>query len=279
MPGRYGPPIAQTDDLFAEGHLFHDVVIDAIAAQLEATTPFAGWCGVDVVAHLAYLDRMAVLLFRDEGAYDAEFAAFSEATAGASAHDVFARISAFERTRIDVSDPSALVERWWTGLGELCDVLAEPAASDQVRWFGRPMTVHRLAAARQMEVFAYGQDVVDLLRVERPPTDRLRPVADFGVRAIRFSFANRGLTPPDTPPRVRLDAPSGATWEWGGDETAPSSVVGAAHDFCLVATQRRHVDDTGLRVTGVAARTWMEISQCIAGPPLDGPTPGERRQR
>jgi hypothetical protein len=49
----------------------------------------------------------------------------------------------------------------------------------------------------------------------------------------------------------------------------------------LVTTQRRHVDDTDLVVTGGSARDWMEKAQLFAGPPSDGPAarnlPGSSR--
>jgi hypothetical protein len=50
-------------------------------------------------------------------------------------------------------------------------------------------------------------------------------------------------------------------------------VRGPAEDFCLVVTQRRHVDDTALRVAGDVARDWLEKAQAFAGPPTDGPAP------
>jgi hypothetical protein len=48
-------------------------------------------------------------------------------------------------------------------------------------------------------------------------------------------------------------------------------VIADAVDLCLVVTRRRHVEDTGLGETGrrCTAR-WMRITQCIAGPLLDG---------
>ncbi len=45
--------------------------------------------------------------------------------------------------------------------------------------------------------------------------------------------------------RVELTAPSGETWVWG-PEDAEQRVAGAAYDFCLLATQRVHRDDTDL---------------------------------
>ncbi len=51
-----------------------------------------------------------------------------------------------------------------------------------------------------------------------------------------------------------------------------ASVTGPAEDFCLVVTQRRHVDDTDLTVTGEIARDWMTKAQAFAGG-ATGPPP------
>jgi uncharacterized protein (TIGR03084 family) len=69
---------------------------------------------------------------------------------------------------------------------------------------------------------------------------------------------------------VELVAPSGEHWTWGADD-ATDRVYGPAEDFCLVVTQRRHVDDTALVVDGANAREWMLCAQAFAGPPTDGP--------
>jgi len=39
-------------------------------------------------------------------------------------------------------------------------------------------------------------------------------------------------------------------------------------------TQRRHVEDTKLDITGAIAREWMLIAQAFAGPPASGPAAG-----
>jgi uncharacterized protein (TIGR03084 family) len=74
---------------------------------------------------------------------------------------------------------------------------------------------------------------------------------------------------------VRLTAPSGAVWEWNVP-TADNSVAGPALDFCQVVTQVRNIADTTLTVAGDAARQWMRLAQCFAGPPEDPPGPGIR---
>jgi hypothetical protein len=44
-------------------------------------------------------------------------------------------------------------------------------------------------------------------------------------------------------------------------------------DFCLVVTQPRHRDDTGLVVTGPTAQKWIALAQAFAGPAGPGRQP------
>ena len=124
-----------------------------------------------------------------------------------------------------------------------------------------------------METWAHGQDVLDALGIERRPTDRLRHIAHLGIRALPYSYSINQLVQPTEPIRVELCAPSGGQWTWGPPDVA-DRVTGQALDFCLVVTQRRHVLDTGLVVTGSTAQQWISIAQAFAGPAGSG-----RRQR
>ena len=132
------------------------------------------------------------------------------------------------------------------------------------------MSGRSFLTARLMEVWAHGQDIVDTVGATRPSTDRLRHIAQLGFITRGWTYMNRGLDVPSTPVRVELTSPSGETWSFGPDDAA-ESIVGPAEDFCLVTTQRRHVDDTALVVTGPSARDWMEKAQLFAGPPSEGP--------
>jgi hypothetical protein len=75
---------------------------------------------------------------------------------------------------------------------------------------------------------------------------------------------------------VALAAPDGSNWTWG-DAASEHRVQGSAEDFCLVVTQRRHVQDTALAYSAGPVATWLAMAQCFAGPPADGPAPGVRR--
>jgi uncharacterized protein (TIGR03084 family) len=80
---------------------------------------------------------------------------------------------------------------------------------------------------------------------------------------------------PDIQVRVELASPSDELWTWG-PEDAEDVVRGKAEHFCLVVTQRRHVTDTEIVSEGPIAEQWMSIAQAFAGPPEDGPEPGQR---
>lgn len=97
----------------------------------------------------------------------------------------------------------------------------------------------------------------------------------LAVNTFGWLFANRGLPVPETPPNIRLTAPSGAIWEWN-THSRDGLIEGSVPQFCQVAAQTRHVKDTQLRVAGDVAARWMAIIQCFAGPPEEAPRPGAR---
>jgi hypothetical protein len=57
------------------------------------------------------------------------------------------------------------------------------------------------------------------------------------------------------------------------NDESSNSVTGPLEDFCLVVTQRRHLDDTHLVLEGPIAHEWMAIAQAFAGPPGPGRSP------
>ncbi|MCX6400027.1 MAG: maleylpyruvate isomerase family mycothiol-dependent enzyme, partial [Propionibacteriales bacterium] len=139
-------------------------------------------------------------------------------------------------------------------------------------WYGPSMGARSFITARLMETWAHGQDVADALDFQRRPTDRLRHVADIGVRTFNFSFDLRGLERPTSGIFVELAAPSGGTWTWG-DPASEDVVRGDALDFCQLVTQRRHLDDLDLEITGQSAQRWASIAQAYAGAPGPGRAP------
>ena len=172
-------------------------------------------------------------------------------------------------------DPAALLAIWQDTLEQLCAALDGRHPDDKLPWGGPDMAVGRFAAARLMEIWAHGQDIYDLLRQPRRHSERIRFIADLGVRTYRWTFANRGISVPDVRPFIDLASPSGGRWTWNppNDEQC---VTGSAVEFCQVVTQVRNVADTALQVRGTAATQWMALAQCFAGVPRDPPAKGAR---
>lgn len=253
------------DDLAAE----HDA-LDAVVAELpddawDRPTPAPGWSVRDQISHLWFFDQRAVLATADPEA----FARDAERLMAAGGTD-----ASVEPGR--AVSPAELLASWRADRRHLLDVLRALDPKQRIPWYGPPMSAMSFATARLMETWAHGQDVVDALGSTRPATDRLRHVAHIGVRARPFSYAVRGLEVPPGEIHVALTAPSGDTWTWG-DDAAPDRVSGPALDFCLVVTQRRHVADTALVVTGPLAEDWISKAQAFAGPPGEGRRPGQFR--
>lgn len=254
------------EDLKAEHDALEEVLADLDEAQWMIMTPSPGWNVKDQVRHLAYFDDRAALSATDAAAF------------GKHIEEVMVDIGAFVKTLDgvgkDMSIPD-LMEWWRRERKKMLGAYAAIGRKDRLPWYGPPMSALSHATARLMETWAHGQDVFDALRLNRANTDRLRHIAHLGVTTFGWSYTNRGLEVPQTQVRVELTAPSGDIWTWG-PEDASDKITGPAEDFCVVVAQRRHVDDTRLELSGDTARDWMLKAQCFAGPPTDGPKPGER---
>jgi uncharacterized protein (TIGR03084 family) len=252
-------------DLVAEQAALDAVVAGLGDADWPRPTPSPRWTVADQIAHLAYFDGTAATAITDPerfaDARDALFANFGEGDEGV------------DRLTLGPSrsmSPAELLDHWRSGRLLLAEAAATLDDDTRVEWYGPSMGSKSFLTARLMECWAHGQDIVDTVTGDRPPTDRLRHIAQLGVITRGWSYVNRGEEPPEGEVHVRLDAPSGGEWTWG-PEDAESSVDGGAEDFCLVVTQRRHVDDTALTVEGGLARDWLERAQAFAGPATDGP--------
>jgi uncharacterized protein (TIGR03084 family) len=245
-------------DLAAE-HAALDAALDA-ATDWDAATPAEGWSIRDTVSHLWFFDQRALLALTDPDAFAADASVLLERGIDASVEPGRG------------IEPHELHANWRRDREALIDHARTVDPSTRVPWYGPAMGARSFITARLMETWAHGQDVVDAVGVDRPATDRLRHVAHIGVRARPFSYAVNERPLPDADVYVGLDAPGGELWEWG-DVESRDRVTGPALDFCLVVTQRRHLSDTALEVTGPAATEWMSIAQAFAGPPGPGRPP------
>jgi uncharacterized protein (TIGR03084 family) len=235
----------------------------------DVPTPAAGWAVRDQVAHLAWFDEAAVRAVATPEAFRGEV---REATERGLDTDLLVA----ERRSMPGGE---LLEWFRAARGRMTKVLATAVPQARIPWYGPDMGLASFTTARLMETWAHGQDVMDGLRAagfgaSREPTDRLRHVAQIGVRALPWSFAVHGHPVPGEPVRVELTLPGGDLWT-AGPEDAADVVRGTALDFCLVVTQRRHPADVSLAVVGPVAGEWISIAQAFAGPPGTGRRPGQ----
>jgi uncharacterized protein (TIGR03084 family) len=264
-------------DLVADLRAEHDA-LDEIVSVLSPTdwagaTPSPGWTVADQIAHLTYFDGTATTaITRPDDFRSANAELFATLADGGGNMDELTL--SWSRGL----GPAELLARWRENRARLLDAADSLDDGTRVAWYGPPMGAKSFLTARLMETWAHGQDVVDTVGAARTATDRLRHIAQLGVITRSWSFVNRGLPAPDGSVLVELDAPSGDVWRWN-DGATDGAVRGPAEDFCLVVTQRRHLDDTALRTEGLAAREWMERAQAFAGGATDGPSPMSHRGR
>jgi uncharacterized protein (TIGR03084 family) len=250
-------------DLREEGAALYDLLETLEERDWERATLFKSWTVHEVIAHLHFFDRLSVVSLRDPEEFVRQAEGLVAAPPGT------------DRATFADEPPRNLLRLWRDQYLEMCGLFEKADPKLRLKWFGPDMGVRMFATARQMETWAHGQEVYDLLRVPRENTDRIKNIAVIGVKTFGWTFINRGLDVPADVPFVRLTAPSGAVWEWN-EPDEQNRVEGLATDFCHVVTQGRNVDDTELRVVGETATRWMAIAQCFAGGPVDPPKPGER---
>ena len=240
-------------------------------ADWSTPTPADGWTIEDQIGHLTYFDGAVTTAVTAPERFRADLAEamkrpgnFVDTIAAAGRGQSGAQmLEQFRTTR------ATMIETF-----EHADLLV------RVPWYGPAMSVASALTARIMETWAHGQDVFDALAVEHPPTAALRQVAHIGVRALPNSFVSHGRAVPSAEVRLELTGPEGDEWIWGPDVARTGNLVtGSALDFCLIVTQRRHLDDTDIVTSGPVAAEWMSIAQAFAGPAGAGRKSGQFPKR
>jgi uncharacterized protein (TIGR03084 family) len=262
--------IAQVRDLRAEGDELYNVLKRMDSSYWTQVSTFKDWTIWDVLAHLHFSDYMALTCLKSAS----DFKALKDDIVKARAMGGITK-QWLMRGREHALPGPELLQRWRTMFIDMCEQLAAADPNERFVWVGPGMKARMFTTARQMETWAHGWEVYDLMGLRRKHSDRLRHIATIGVRTYAWTFTNRKLPVPEPAPYVRLQAPSGAIWEFN-DPDSDHRIGGSALEFCQVVTQVRNVADTRLTIQGDSAVAWMNIAQCFAGPPEDPPTPGSR---
>ncbi len=252
-------------DLPAEADALDEVLSRLTESQWSLCTASPRWDVTDQVAHLTYFDHAAATAIRDAQGFAVAAKALWD-----SAADGDLGVDAHTLEPVRKLQVGQRLDAWRAGRADLESAAVELRDDARVPWYGPSMGAKSFLTARLMECWAHGQDIVDAVGASRVASDRLRHIAQLGFITRGWAYANRRLEMPEAEIRLDLESPSGERWTWGPADSG-CSIVGDAEDFCLVVTQRRSLQDTGLAVTGEAALDWMMIAQVFAGPPTTGP--------
>jgi uncharacterized protein (TIGR03084 family) len=251
-------------DLVAQQEALDGLVANITDDQWLLATPSPGWNVTDQIGHLTFFDTAATIAITDPEAFHAGVNELYEASASKGVDEY--TLGAFRKLA-----PSERLAAWRQGRVALARASATLHDDTRIAWYGPSMGAKSFLTARLMEVWSHGTDVGGALGVKLPATDRLRHIAQLGYITRKWSYTVRGEEPPAGEVRLELLSPSGHCWTWG-PENADDTVVGSAEEFCLVVTQRRHVDDTSLKA-GELGRHWLLRAQAFAGGSTTGPEP------
>ena len=259
---------AESESLAA---LFDNLVVD----HYSIATQFKGWTIEDVIGHLHIWNYAAGLTLQSTEKFQKFFGYVMTAMGGGLSH-IQMQKKWFDENKNGLSG-KALVNEWHEYSLILADeyLIADPAR--RVAWAGPDMTTQSKMVARQMETWAHGQEIFDILGMDRVNQDRIRNICDLGVRTYGWTFRNRGIEPPTPKPFVQLTAPSGVIWEWN-DPQSDNMISGRAEEFAQIVTQTRNIADTKIEPIGAVSNQWMQIAQCFAGGPETPPTKGLRQK-
>ena len=260
----------QAQAFLDESEALYDLVKDLDDEVLELQTGFKNWTINAVIGHLHVWNHAADWSLEGGGKFAELFNAFVEHMAAGGS------FNSFELQWREGLNGQALVQEWRAYYRALAERFGTADPQARVEWAGPDMSVRSSVTARLMETWAHGQEVYDLLGINRQNQDHIKNIAVLGLNTYGYCFRNRQLDPPEPRPFLKLVAPSGGLWEMG--EASETEVIeGLAEEFCQVVTQTRNIADTSLIVTGKNAAAWMEIAQCFAGAPETPPVPGTRK--
>lgn len=261
----------QAEDFRQESRALAAAIEPLKGGDFSHATLFKSWTINDVLGHLHMFNVAAERTLESGAAFEAFFAPILQ---GLNRGQTLLQT---QGPWLDGLAGRALFEAWREGAERLADAYAKADPKQRVKWAGPEMSALSSITARQMETWAHGQAVFDLLGLEREEQDRVRNIVHLGVSTFGWTFINRKEPVPEPAPYVRLTGPSGAIWEWNAPQDG-NCVEGSAVAFAQVVTQTRSIADTDLRTQGDTAKRWMELAQCFAGQPEDPPAPGVRRR-
>ncbi len=259
----------QALDFLEESRQLFNLLQNKPDEDFKMKTQFKNWTINDVIGHLHIFNFAANLSLKSSKEFEIFFSQIDEAL------KIKSSLLDIQNLWLNGLVGQDLLNAWWKETRSVSKNFKIIDPKLRLKWAGPDMSARSSITARQMETWAHGQEIFDVLGKIRIENDRIKNIVHLGVLTFMWSFKNKNLEPPATIPYVQLQSPSGKIWEWN-DPLSSSKVKGLAVDFASVVTQTRNVLDTNLRVIGDEATQWMSVAQCFAGPPENPPKPNTR---
>lgn len=258
----------EATDFLEESRALAAILKDADDSVFDKVTLFKDWTINDVIGHLHLWNKAAYLTLVEPDAFQSYIQKAMGHLMGGGTHVTL------NSEMLDVTG-RALYNEWVQYFEDLAAEYGKRDAQTRVKWAGPDMSAANKIVARQMETWAHGQEVYDVLGLKRENADRIKNICFIGIQTYGFCHKIRNIEPPKPKPFIKLTAPSGDIWIWN-DPQDDNAIIGDADQFAQVVTQTRNIADVSLDVIGDIANNWMQIAQCFAGAPEDPPKAGSR---
>lgn len=227
-------------------------------AQWQAPTRCEGWDVADVVIHLAQSDEMAVGSARGEFAEVLAGLAQGLGTAGSVDEGVALMVARQRGT-----GSTDVLERWWSTVNRLVEVLDGMNLSTRVMWVTGELSARSMATTRLAETWIHAGDIADAVGIVQMPGDRLRHISRLAWRTLPYAFSSAGRQMAG-PVAFRLVSPAGESWDFLPDGPASTTISGPAIDLCNVASRRVDASATALVGEGPDAEAVLELVRTYA---------------
>ena len=259
----------QAKDFLIESKLLFKLLENRSEEDFNLITQFKNWSINDVIGHLYFFNVAAAKTLDGPESFNNFYSPFLDLLKQGQT-----MVEAQKPWMKDLSG-NILLNSWWKSCLELEKLYSQIDPKLRVKWAGPEMSARSSITARQMETWAHGHEVFDILGKKRIEGNHIQNIIHLGVATYNWTFINRKIQLPNITPYIQLALPSGEKKSYNMF-SKKHFIKGMAADFCQVVTQVRNIKDTKLNVSGQPAQFWMKYAQCFAGKPENPPLPGER---
>lgn len=175
--------LTQAIDFNEESEALHQLLADLPDEDFQRKTQFKDWSINDVLEHLHMWNWAANESLVDEPSFERFIGEVTRGAAGG--------LKPFEHQWIGELSGRRLLQTWREFYLEMAERFVDVDPKKRLKWAGPDMSARSSITARLMETWSHGQEVYDLLGVQRENTDRIRNIVVLGVNTFGWTYATR----------------------------------------------------------------------------------------